>query len=199
MLAVGEEARYLPPDLPVLLTGMGKVNAASAVAAVLAAGPRPRCCSIWARPERCARVGRHPRGRHRASARPGHRAAAHAHRRDLRAPLSLATEGAVLATGDTFVADDVARDRLAQRADLVDMEGTRWRGPPRGCAVPAGQAGQRRGGEGAARTWRSRWTRAPETSPSGPLDTSPDREGSVPEPPHPQARRGFPGLAEVRT
>ena len=44
VLAVAEEARYLPADLPVLLTGMGKVNAASAVAAVLARGPRPPWC-----------------------------------------------------------------------------------------------------------------------------------------------------------
>ncbi|WP_235736073.1 nucleosidase [Nocardioides alcanivorans] len=31
--------------------------------------------------------------------------------------------GPVLATGDVFVADPLVRDELAQRADLVDMEG----------------------------------------------------------------------------
>lgn len=37
VLAVGEEAQSLKTDLPVLLTGMGKVNAATA----LASGPHP--------------------------------------------------------------------------------------------------------------------------------------------------------------
>ncbi|MDO4254555.1 MAG: nucleosidase [Kocuria sp.] len=32
-------------------------------------------------------------------------------------------DGSVLATGDSFIADDAVRDALAQRADLVDMEG----------------------------------------------------------------------------
>lgn len=32
-------------------------------------------------------------------------------------------DGSVLATGDTFVSDSDVRDLLAQRADLVDMEG----------------------------------------------------------------------------
>lgn len=32
-------------------------------------------------------------------------------------------DGTVLATGDTFIADAIARENLARRADLVDMEG----------------------------------------------------------------------------
>lgn len=42
VLAVKEEAQFLDTDLPVLLTGMGKVNAATALATVLARGPHPR-------------------------------------------------------------------------------------------------------------------------------------------------------------
>lgn len=41
MLAVHEEARYLDTSLPVLLTGMGEVNAATALATTLARGPLP--------------------------------------------------------------------------------------------------------------------------------------------------------------
>ncbi|MFE4718997.1 nucleoside phosphorylase, partial [Streptomyces sp. NPDC056728] len=41
VLAVKEEAQFLDTDLPVLLTGMGKVNAATALATVLARGPHP--------------------------------------------------------------------------------------------------------------------------------------------------------------
>jgi len=32
-------------------------------------------------------------------------------------------DGTILATGDTFVTDPLVRDRLAERAHLVDMEG----------------------------------------------------------------------------
>lgn len=41
VLAVKEEAQFLDTALPVLLTGMGKVNAATALATVLGRGPRP--------------------------------------------------------------------------------------------------------------------------------------------------------------
>jgi adenosylhomocysteine nucleosidase len=38
-------------------------------------------------------------------------------------PIEVGGAGAVLASGDAFICDAVARDRLAARADLVDMEG----------------------------------------------------------------------------
>jgi adenosylhomocysteine nucleosidase len=41
VLAVEEEAAYLDGGLPVLLTGIGKVNAAAAAATVLAGSVRP--------------------------------------------------------------------------------------------------------------------------------------------------------------
>jgi adenosylhomocysteine nucleosidase len=40
-MAVKEEAQFYEGDLPLLLTGMGKVNAAVALASVLARGPHP--------------------------------------------------------------------------------------------------------------------------------------------------------------
>ncbi len=40
-MAIDLEAEHLDTDLPILFTGMGKVNAAVAVAAALSAGPRP--------------------------------------------------------------------------------------------------------------------------------------------------------------
>ncbi|WP_406070146.1 nucleosidase [Micromonospora sp. NBC_01638] len=157
VLAVGEEARYLPPELPVLLTGMGKVNAASAVAAVLAAGPRPSLLlnlgtagalrTGWAGIHEVATVLQHDLDTDLLRTLTGE---------TYGAPLSLATEGAVLATGDTFVADDAARDRLAQRADLVDMEGyaVAWAAAQAGVPCRLVKQVSDEAGEGAARTWR---------------------------------------------
>ncbi|MEH1029230.1 nucleosidase [Micromonospora profundi] len=157
VLAVGEEARYLPPDLPVLLTGIGKVNAASAVATVLAVGPRPSLLLNLGtagalRPglagiHEIATVLQHDLDTTLLLALTGE---------TYGAPLALATEGAVLATGDTFVADDAARDRLAQRADLVDMEGyaVAWAAAQAGVPCRLVKQVSDEAGEGAARTWQ---------------------------------------------
>ena len=125
VLAVEEEAQSLKTDLPVLLTGMGKVNAATALAAVLASGPHPA---------RIVNLGT------AGSLRPGvsgiNRVGTviqHDFSTDLLheltgvtfgGPIAVADgSGVTLATGDSFIADGPARDRLAQRAQLVDMEG----------------------------------------------------------------------------
>ncbi len=70
--------------------------------------------------------------------------------------LTLAAAGPVLATGDAFISDDADRDRLAARADLVDMEGYALAAVAHKAKIPirlvkhvSDQAG-----EGAARTWR---------------------------------------------
>lgn len=157
VLAVGEEARYLPPDLPVLLTGMGKVNAASAVSAVLAAGPRPSLLLNlgtagalrpgWAGIHEVATVLQHDLDTALLRTLTGETCGA---------PLTLAAEGAVLATGDTFVADDDARDRLAERADLVDMEGyaVAWAAAQAGVPCRLVKQVSDEAGDGAARTWK---------------------------------------------
>ncbi|MFC4020319.1 nucleosidase [Micromonospora sp. GCM10011542] len=157
VLAVEEEARYLPPELPVLLTGMGKVNAASAVAAVLASGPRPALVLNlgtagalrpgWTGIHEIGTVLQHDLDTDLLRTLTG---------QTYGAPLTLAVEGAVLATGDTFVADDGARDRLAQRADLVDMEGYAVAWAAARADVPCRLIKQvsDEAGDGAARTWR---------------------------------------------
>ncbi|MET8231683.1 nucleosidase [Micromonospora sp. NPDC005298] len=157
VLAVGEEARYLPADLPVLLTGMGKVNAASAVSAVLAAGPRPSLLLNlgtagalrpgWAGIHEIATVLQHDLDTTLLRTLTGE---------TYGAPLALAAEGAVLATGDTFVADDDARDRLAERADLVDMEGyaVAWAAAQAGVPCRLVKQVSDEAGDGAARTWK---------------------------------------------
>lgn len=125
--ATREEARYVPDGVPLLVTGLGKVAAASAMAGWLgAATPLPPDFEVvnigTAGALRDGISGLHLPGR--------------VINHDISAELltgmgvkvddSIDIEGGsdiVLATGDVFVADPVARDALAQRASLVDMEG----------------------------------------------------------------------------
>jgi nucleoside phosphorylase len=125
--ATREEARYVPDGVPLLVTGLGKVAAASSMAGWLGAAiPLPAQFEVLnigtAGALRDGVHGLHLPGRvinHDISA-------------DLLASIgvrvedSLDIEGGsdiVLATGDSFIADPVARDALARRATLVDMEG----------------------------------------------------------------------------
>ena len=117
------EAAYVPDGLPLLVTGVGKTAAAAATAAALADD----------RPELVVNIGT------AGALRPGHAglhlpstALNHDISAELLASLGIPTDdaieipdgdGTVLATGDTFVTDPVARDELARRAHLVDMEG----------------------------------------------------------------------------
>lgn len=129
VLAVPEEAKCLDTRLPVLLTGMGKVNAAGAVASTLGHGPTPSVI---------VNIGT------AGALRPG-LGGMHAVRSIIQhdldtgfllsltgvvygAPITLAPDatdngGVVLASGDAFIANAAARDMLAKRADIVDMEG----------------------------------------------------------------------------
>jgi adenosylhomocysteine nucleosidase len=152
-----EEAEYLPDDVAVLVTGIGKVSAASSLAAVLSANPLPsevinlgtagavRPC--WAGVHTVSRVLQHDFDTDTLRAITGELYGA---------PLRLNSAGPVLATGDTFISDESARSRIAERADLVDMEGyavaavaTQFGGPVRLVKGVSDAAG-----EGAARTWR---------------------------------------------
>ncbi|MFB9365468.1 nucleosidase [Kitasatospora albolonga] len=159
VVAVEEEAAHLGGELPVLLTGMGKVNASVALATVLARGERP---------SEIVNLGTagalHPglEGTHLVS-----RVIQH----DLDTPVlhSLTgrtfgaeivfegvADGPVLATGDLFVSDADARDRLAARAHLVDMEGYAVATAAQRAGVPVRLVKHvsDEAGEGAARTWR---------------------------------------------
>jgi adenosylhomocysteine nucleosidase len=68
----------------------------------------------------------------------------------------LAESGPRLATGDAFVADAATRARLAERADLVDMEGYAVARAAIDAGVPVTLVKQvsDNAGEGAGRSWR---------------------------------------------
>ncbi|MEV6369355.1 nucleosidase [Micromonospora musae] len=157
VLALEEEAAHLGTDLPVLVTGMGKVNASVALAATLAGGVRPSLVVNlgtagalrpgWDGLHEIGSVFQHDLDTELLRNLTGHVCGP---------PLTLGVQPAVLATGDTFVADDATRARLAQRADLVDMEGY-------AIASAAAQAGvpcrlikrvSDEAGDGAFRSWQ---------------------------------------------
>ena len=122
--ATHAEAAYVPAGVPLLVCGIGKVAAATAVAGRLAGDPSiTRVVNIGtAGALRPGTEGLFVAGRvlnHDLSSdlirQLGH---------DPHEWLELEGDaGVALATGDMFVSDPVVRDRLARHADLVDMEG----------------------------------------------------------------------------
>ncbi|MDG4531719.1 nucleosidase [Streptomyces sp. AV19] len=125
VLAVQEEAAHLDTDVPVLLTGIGKINAAASLATVLARGDRPSeiinlgtagaLSSGWMGTHEIAQVIQHDIDTPVLKALTG---------RTYGDALTVNdAAGPTLATGDLFVADEAARARLAEHAQLVDMEG----------------------------------------------------------------------------
>jgi adenosylhomocysteine nucleosidase len=126
VVAVIEEADAFAHRLPTLVTGVGKVRAATA--------------TTWAgmahRPSVVLNVGT------AGALRPGELAAGAVHEigavlqhdvngraiarligSDPSPRLELGSSGVVLATGDRFISSPQERDALAERAHLVDMEG----------------------------------------------------------------------------
>jgi adenosylhomocysteine nucleosidase len=122
VVAMHEEAVHLATDVPVLVTGPGKVRAAAALAALLAAQ----------RPASVINLGtagglRHGLdGVHEIGTVLQHdfddEGLFELTGRHFGAPIELGA-GPVLATGDRFVSGGAVRAALAERADLVDMEG----------------------------------------------------------------------------
>ncbi|HEY2592675.1 MAG TPA: nucleosidase [Chloroflexota bacterium] len=162
VMAVREEAQGYDYDLPLLLTGPGKVNAAAALATVLARGPEPSGVinlgtagalrSGWTGTQVISTVIQHDLDSELLRQLTGE---------TYGEPLALADQGgATLATGDVFVSDPVVRTRLAARAALVDMEGYALAAVSKQARVPiriikyvSDQAG-----EGAAKTWQEATT-----------------------------------------
>ncbi|WP_327039420.1 nucleosidase [Micromonospora maris] len=156
VLALAEEAAHLDARLPVLLTGMGKINAASAVAATLARTPQPAAVINlgtagalhpgWAGTHEVGSVLQHDLDTDFLRRLTG---------QSVGAPLALG-DGPVLATGDQFIADDDARAALATRAHLVDMEGYAVASTAQRFGVPVRLIKQvsDEAGDGAARTWQ---------------------------------------------
>ena len=124
VLAVAEEAQFLDTSLPVLLTGVGKVNAANALAGILGRWPN------LARIVNLGTAGALQPGM--SGIRVVDTVIQHDFDTDLLRkltgstfgePIALAGGGTTLASGDSFIADGAARMRLADQAQLVDMEG----------------------------------------------------------------------------
>ena len=123
VVALHEEGVHLHRHgLPLLVCGPGKVNAALAVSRMLA-GTRP---SEVINLGTAGSLRDGLRGTHQVGRVSQHdfdeKAIFELTGIEYGEPLGLG-EGPVLTTGDTFVADSATRARLAESADLVDMEG----------------------------------------------------------------------------
>ena len=157
VVALDEEAAHLHlGDIPVLVTGAGKVNAAAAVASILGQHAPRSIINVGT----AGALSDGLTGIHVISEVRQHDlddAALHAltglH---FGAPITLGGDGPVLATGDVFVDDPAIRARLAQQADLVDMEGYAVARAALAADIPVmlvKMVSDAAGGE-ALRTWR---------------------------------------------
>ena len=122
VVALDEEAAQLAGPVPVLVTGVGKVRSAVAVATVLATARPAYVVNLGtAGGLRDGLDGIHEVGEVRQHDFADEAIHAITGRR-FGAPIELGA-GPVLASGDAFVAGGPVREALARVADLVDMEG----------------------------------------------------------------------------
>lgn len=123
--ATGPEAAHVPAGMPVVVTGMGKTAAAAATAEALATTDIDGLTVINIGTAGSLRPD--VSGLYLPSTVLNHDLSAHLVRAlgfDPQETLWLPDgDGSVLATGDLFVTETQTRDRLAERAHLVDMEG----------------------------------------------------------------------------
>jgi adenosylhomocysteine nucleosidase len=146
VVAVEEEASHLhAADLPILITGVGKVNAAASTAAALATATPSMVINMGTAGGLKAgitgthvitRVLQHDLNSDAIFALIGHHVGEPI---DVHLPAWLPAQyqRSTLASGDVFVSDPAVRDRLAQEADLVDMEGYAVARTARMAGVPA--------------------------------------------------------------
>lgn len=124
VVALEEEAAHLHVhELPILVTGAGKVNAAVALATTLG-GSTPRAVINLGTAgalrddlsgiHEIATITQHDLDDDALHALTG---------LHFGPPIQLATQGLTLTTGDAFVADPQLREQLAVSAHVVDMEG----------------------------------------------------------------------------
>ncbi|WP_145810364.1 nucleosidase [Kribbella amoyensis] len=122
--AVAGEARYVPEGVPVVVTGIGKTAAAVATARALSGMDITDLVVLNVGTTGALHDGLS--GLFLPSTVINHDVNAEAIRAlgiDPRETLSVeGGDGTVLATGDVFVTDTATRARLAERAQLVDME-----------------------------------------------------------------------------
>lgn len=123
VVALEEESTHLHvTELPVLVTGVGKVNAGVAVATILGEFSPARVINLGTAgalrdgvsgTQVISRVTQHDLDDVSLFALTG---------LHFGAPIELGVSGPTLTTGDAFISDSATRDQLAQQADLVDME-----------------------------------------------------------------------------
>ena len=126
VVAVHDEALHLGHARPVLITGVGKLAAATSLLGLLGPlAPEKRPRAIW-NVGTAGALRDHVEGVHRVGVVRQH---------DLNGPAIAALtgsdpspvlhlgDGVTLATGDTFVSSDEQRRALAEHADICDMEG----------------------------------------------------------------------------
>jgi len=122
--AVAGEARYVPAGIPVVVTGVGKTAAAVAVSKALGARDTSQLVVLNVGTTGALRDGLS--WVYLPSVVVNHDVNAEAIRAiglDPQDELFVeGGDGTVLASGDVFVTDPVVRARLAERAQLVDME-----------------------------------------------------------------------------
>jgi adenosylhomocysteine nucleosidase len=123
--AIAAEAKYVPEGIPVVVTGVGKTAAAVATTRALAARDTTDLVVLNIGTTGALRDGL--TGLFLPSEVINHDINADAVRAIGLDPQESLTidggDGTVLASGDVFVTDPAVRDRLAGRAQLVDMEG----------------------------------------------------------------------------
>jgi nucleoside phosphorylase len=123
--ATEAEAAHVPGHLPLVVSGLGKTAAAVATTQALVGLDPARTRVVNVGTAGALRDGLD--GLHLPGVVLNHEMSAEAVRAlgyDPEERLAVAGgDGTVLASGDVFVTDPVVRDALAQRADLVDMEG----------------------------------------------------------------------------
>lgn len=123
--ATAAEAAHVPPHLPLVITGLGKTAAAAATTRALMSVADPTGLTV-VNIGTAGALHDHLEGLHEPGTVLNHDIDAAVIRSlgyDPRERLELGGDPLVLATGDVFVADPDVRARLAERADLVDMEG----------------------------------------------------------------------------
>lgn len=123
--ATAAEAAYLPPDVPLLVTGLGKTAAAAALARALASYDDLADLEVINLGTAGA-LHDHHEGLHEIGTVINHDINADAVRAlgyDPRERIRCGEGRTVLASGDVFVTEPEVRTRLAEQADLVDMEG----------------------------------------------------------------------------
>lgn len=123
--ATAAEAAYVPEGLRVVVTGLGKTPAAVGTVRALATYDDPTTVAV-VNIGTAGALHDGMEGLHLPGAVLNHDINADAVRAlgyDPHERIDLGGDGVVLASGDTFVTDPAVRARLAERADLVDMEG----------------------------------------------------------------------------